>query len=223
MPRKTHNAPTSRSSSRRESHQALQSRDTKKQDSRSEDSEIIRQALKGDESAYRRLMGKYHDAIANFIYRMVRDREQVEDLTQEAFIKAFSSLAAFNEEYAFSTWLYKIATNNCIDYIRKRKMLMYSIDKPIESRDGDFSFELPDESAEADQDIITDQRTAMLREAINALPEKYRRVIHLRHSEERSYEEIATMLNLPIGTVKAHIFRAREILYRQLRHKIRNY
>ena len=89
---------------------------------------------------------------------MIRDREQVEDLTQEAFIKAFSSLASFNEEFAFSTWLYKIATNNCIDFIRKRKMQMYSIDKPIESRDGDFSFELPDDSAEADQDIITDQR-----------------------------------------------------------------
>lgn len=223
MPPKSNTTPSPRSSSHRTSPHASSAGESQKRDSRSEDSEIIHRALQGDESAYRRLMEKYHDAIANFIYRMIRDREQVEDLTQEAFIKAFSSLASFNEEFAFSTWLYKIATNNCIDYIRKRKMQMYSIDKPIESKDGDFSFELPDDSAEADQDIITDQRSAMLRDAINALPEKYRRVIQLRHAEERSYEEIAQMLDLPIGTVKAHIFRAREILYRQLRHKIRHY
>lgn len=168
-------------------------------------------------------MKKYHDAIFNFVYRMVRDREQVEDLTQEAFIKAFSSLKNFNEEYAFSTWLYKIATNNCIDYIRRRKLQMYSIDKPIESKDSDYVFELPDDSYEADRDLISDQKAVLLHQAIDQLPEKYRRVIQLRHAEEKSYEEIAEILHLPIGTVKAHIFRARELLYRQLKHKIRNY
>jgi RNA polymerase sigma-70 factor (ECF subfamily) len=168
-------------------------------------------------------MEKYHDAIYNFIYRMIHDREQVEDLTQEAFIKAFASLKSFNEEFAFSTWLYKIATNNSIDYIRKKKLQMYSIDKPIESKDSDFAFELPDESAEADKHLISGQRAQLVREAINQLPEKYRQVILLRHAEERSYEEIAKMLKLPIGTVKAHIFRARELLYRQLRHRIRQY
>jgi len=168
-------------------------------------------------------MDKYHDAIFNFIYRMVRDREQVEDLTQEAFIKAFGSLKSFNEEFAFSTWLYKIATNNCIDYIRKKKLQMFSIDKPIESKDSDFAFELPDDSFEADKELISDQRATMLNEAIEQLPEKYRLVIRLRHVEERSYEEISKMLKLPIGTVKAHIFRARELLYKQLRSKIRHY
>jgi RNA polymerase sigma-70 factor (ECF subfamily) len=168
-------------------------------------------------------MDKYHDAIYSFIFRMVHDREQVEDLTQEAFIKAFGSLKNFNEEFAFSTWLYKIATNNCIDYIRKRKLQMYSIDKPVESRDSEYTFELPDDSYEADRDVIADQRTVLLRDAIDKLPEKYRRVILMRHTEEKSYEEIARMLKLPIGTVKAHIFRARELLYRQLRNKIRNY
>lgn len=192
-------------------------------DSRSEDSSIIADALAGQDRAYQRLMEKYHDAIFNFIYRMVRDREQVEDLTQEAFIKAFASLKSFNEEYAFSTWLYKIATNNSIDYIRKKKLQMFSIDKPIESKDSDFTFELPDDSYEADRELISDQRAVMLNEAIDQLPEKYRLVIRLRHVEERSYEEIAKMLKLPIGTVKAHIFRARELLYKQLRGKIRHY
>lgn len=195
----------------------------RKQDSRAEDSRLIEDALRGDNRAYQRLMDKYHDAIYNFIYRMIHDREQVEDLTQEAFIKAFASLKSFNEEFAFSTWLYKIATNNSIDYIRKKKLQMYSIDKPIESKDSDFAFELPDETAEADKRLISGQRAELVREAINQLPEKYRQVIMLRHAEERSYEEIAKMLKLPIGTVKAHIFRARELLYRQLRHRIKQY
>jgi len=192
-------------------------------ESRSEDSRTIQDALKGDAAAYKKLMKKYHDAIFNFIFRMVRDREQVEDLTQEAFIKAFSSLASFNEEYAFSTWLYKIATNNSIDYIRKKKLQLYSIDKPVESGDSEFVFELPDDSFEADKDLISDQRARLLNTAIDHLPEKYRKVIRLRHTEERSYEEIAKILKLPIGTVKAHIFRARELLYKQLRNKIRHY
>jgi RNA polymerase sigma-70 factor, ECF subfamily len=198
-------------------------KEQRKLDSRAEDSRLIEEALRGDDRAYKKLMAKYHDAIYNFIYRMVHDREQVEDLTQEAFIKAFSSLKNFNEEFAFSTWLYKIATNNCIDYIRKKKLQMYSIDKPIESKDSDFTFELPDDSFEPDQELISDQRTLMLRKAIDHLPEKYRRVIFLRHVEEKSYEEIAAQLKLPIGTVKAHIFRAREILYKELRHRIRHY
>lgn len=199
------------------------SREEKKLASRNEDYQTIQSALRGDNRAYRKLMDKYHDAIYSFIFRMVHDREQVEDLTQEAFIKAFSSLKNFNEEFAFSTWLYKIATNNCIDYIRKRKLQMYSIDKPVESRDSEYVFELPDDSYEADRDVIADQRAVLLRNAIDKLPEKYRRVILLRHTDEKSYEEIARMLKLPIGTVKAHIFRARELLYRQLRNKIRNY
>ncbi len=200
--------------------------DTKKQQkakSRAEDSRLIQAALKGDNAAYKRLMKKYHDAIYNFIYRMIHDKHQVEDLTQEAFIKAFQSLASFNEEYAFSTWLYKIATNNSIDYIRKRKLQTYSIDKPIDAKDSDYSFELPDDSYETDMEMISDQRAKMLNEAITKLPDKYRKVIHLRHVDERSYEEIAEQLKLPIGTVKAHIFRAREILYKSLKNKIRHY
>lgn len=218
--------PRARSTSQQSRPAPAPSVDPKEQrrlDSRSEDSQLIKEALAGDDAAYTRLMKKYHDAIFSFIFRMVHDREQVEDLTQEAFIKAFASLKNFNEEFAFSTWLYKIATNNSIDYIRKRKLQMYSIDKPIESKDSDYTFELPDDSYEADKELISDQRAVMLKSAIDQLPEKYRRVIMLRHSDERSYEEIADMLKLPIGTVKAHIFRARELLYKQLRHQIRHY
>jgi RNA polymerase sigma factor (sigma-70 family) len=213
----------SRRPNKRAAQSSLDLKEQRKRDSRAEDSTLIQRAIAGDNRAYKKLMQKYRDAIFNFIFKMVRDRQQVEDLTQEAFIKAFASLKNFNDEYAFSTWLYKIATNNSIDFIRKRKLQMYSIDKPIESKDSDFTFELPDDSYEADRTLISGQRTKLLNEAIATLPEKYRKVIRLRHVEERSYEEIAEELKLPIGTVKAHIFRAREVLYRHLRDKIRNY
>lgn len=202
---------------------ALEIKELQRAESRAEDSRLIRAALRGDNAAYERLMKKYHDAIYTFIYRMIHDKHQVEDLTQEAFIKAFGSLASFNDEFAFSTWLYKIATNNSIDYIRKRKLQTYSIDKPVDAAEGEYSFELPDEDSETDHDIISDQRAKLLNAAINKLPEKYRKVIQLRHVDEKSYDEIAEELHLPIGTVKAHIFRAREMLYKALKHRIRHY
>ena len=132
-------------------------------------------------------------------------------------------MRSFNEEYAFSTWLYKIATNNCIDHIRRKKLHTFSIDKPIESKDSDYTFELPDSTYEPDREIIDSQRKRLLQEAIDSLPAKYRQVIILRHTEEKEYQEIAKQLRLPIGTVKAHIFRAREMLYKYLRDKMRHY
>ena len=192
-------------------------------DSRAEDSRNIKKALKGDQVAYRAILKKYHDQVYNLLYRMVHDKDEVEDLTQEAFIKAFNSLKNFNEEFAFSTWLYKIATNNCIDYIRKKKLATFSIDKPLESKDGEYSFEIPDTTYQPDKDLIAGQRTKILEEAVNALPEKYRQVILMRHTEDKDYQEIADELHLPLGTVKAHIFRAREILYKRLKKKIQHY
>ena len=192
-------------------------------DSRQEDIHLIHRALKGDQFAYKRLMKKYHEQIHNLVARIVRDSQQVEDLTQEVFVKAFGSLKYFNEEFAFSTWLYKIATNSSIDYIRKRKLEMFSIDKPVVFEDSDFTFEVPDTTYQPDKNLIQRQRTNLIEEAINELPEKYKRVIILRHTEDRDYAEIAKMLKLPIGTVKAHIFRARELLNKHLRRKIKQY
>jgi RNA polymerase sigma factor (sigma-70 family) len=191
--------------------------------SRKEDTQLIRDALKGNQKSYKRLMNKYHDQIAHVIYRITHNREQIEDLTQEVFIKAFASLKSFDFKFAFSTWLYKIATNSSIDYLRKKKLATFSIDKPIAMEESDATFELPDSRYEPDKHIIQKQRAAILQEAIEQLPEKYKRVILMRHSEERDYSEIAKMLKLPIGTVKAHIFRARELLNKYLRDKISHY
>ncbi|MDE3057757.1 MAG: sigma-70 family RNA polymerase sigma factor [Bacteroidota bacterium] len=195
----------------------------RKLESRLEDSRLIAAALNGDQTAYRAIEKKYHDQVFNLLYRMIHKKDEVEDLTQEAFIKAFASLASFNEEFAFSTWLFKIASNNCIDFLRKRKLQTFSIDKPIESKEGDVTFEIPDSTYEPDRDLIALQRTKFLEQAIQSLPPKYRTVIIMRHSEEKDYQEIARALHLPIGTVKAHIFRAREMLYKALRKKFQNY
>ena len=192
-------------------------------ESRKEDTLLIQQALAGDQRAFQRLRHKYFSSVFNLINRMIRSREEVEDLAQEAFIKAFTSLESFNEEYSFSTWLFKIASNNAIDYIRKRKLQTFSINKPLESDESDYSFELPDTGPEPDQELIAAQRKKMLDEAMQSLPAKYRQVILMRHVDEKEYQEIAKILKLPLGTIKAHIFRARELLYRQLRDKMRHY
>jgi RNA polymerase sigma factor (sigma-70 family) len=192
-------------------------------DSRQEDAQLIHRALEGDQPAFKRLMKKYRDQIHGLVARIVRDSQMVEDITQEVFVKAFASLRHFNEEYAFSTWIYKIATNSSIDYIRKRKLDTFSIDKPIGFEDSDVSFELPDTTYEPEKDMMQRQRSKLIDSAIERLPEKYRRVITLRHTEDRDYAEIAKMLKLPIGTVKAHIFRARELLNKYLRDEIKHY
>lgn len=192
-------------------------------ESKLEDFRVVRAALDGDQTAYKFLMKKYHDAIHNLVYKMIPDKADVEDLTQEAFIKAFNSIRSFNFEFAFSTWLYKIATNNCIDYLRKKKIRTFSIDKPIETKDGDIEYEIPDTTFQPDKDVVFGQKKQILEDAVNSLPEKYMKVIIMRHQEEKSYEEIAVELNMPLGTVKAHIFRAREILYKALKDRINQY
>ena len=192
-------------------------------ESRAEDKRLIAAALSGDQEAYARLLRKYHDSISSLIYRMLNRQQDVEDLTQEAFIKAFNALDSFNDEFAFSTWLYKIATNNCIDYLRKRKLDTFSIDKPLQGSDGEYQFEIPDHSYLPDQGLIDRQQKMTIQEAIDSLPDKYRKVIFMRHVEEKSYEDIADELHLPLGTVKAHIFRAREMLNKFLRGKVGNY
>jgi RNA polymerase sigma-70 factor (ECF subfamily) len=147
---------------------------------------------------------------------MIKNKEETEDLVQETFIKAFHSLDTYNDQFAFSTWLYKIAFNNCIDAIRKKKLKTYSLDKPIVLREGEVQQEIKDESTSPEGDFLFVERKKMIQKSINSLPERYRVVIILRHQEDRSYEEISEILHIPLGTVKARIFRAREMLKKKL-------
>lgn len=191
-----------------------------RRDSKSEDIILIDDAIAGKQEAYERLMNKYRQLIYNLIFRMIRNKEDVEDLTQEAFIKAFNSLEKFDKQFSFSTWLFKIATNNCIDYLRKKKLHTFSIDKDISNDDDDYQFEIPDNERIPDKNLLDKERKKILEDAIESLPVKYKSVILLRHRDEKDYEEIAKKLKLPLGTVKAHIFRGRELLNKYLKDKL---
>jgi len=191
--------------------------------SKIDDIKLIDSAIAGNQASYEKLMKKYYQLIYNLVYRMISKKEDVEDLTQEAFIKAFNSLPNFDKQFAFSTWLFKIATNNAIDYLRKKKLFTFSIDKDIEADDSDYKFEIPDHENKPDKKIIDSELRKILDEAIESLPPKYKQVIVLRHNEELDYEEIAKKMKLPLGTVKAHIFRGRELLNKYLKDKIKQY
>lgn len=184
-----------------------------------QDDTLVKKAIDGEEQAYKQLVEKYERALHFHILKMIKDTSKVEDLVQESFVKAFESLHSYNTNYAFSTWLYRIATNHTIDHLRKKKLKTLSIDEPVDTPEGGLKVQLPDEKAQADRNIIRKQRQQMVGQAIENLPDKYRDVIKLRHMEEKSYQEISEVLTLPLGTVKAHIFRARELLYKALKDK----
>jgi RNA polymerase sigma factor (sigma-70 family) len=175
------------------------------------DQSLITLALKGDEKSFARLMLKYKDPIYFMLLKMVKNKNDAEDLTLEAFGKAFANLSFYSTEYAFSTWLYRIASNNCIDFLRKKKGDIYSIndDQDSEENSSNFKSTLPN----PEERLIIKQRGKILHNFIQKLNPKYRTLIDLRYFKEYSYEEIAKELDLPLGTVKVQLFRARNLLY----------
>ncbi len=183
-----------------------------------EEAGIISQALGGDQKAYASLVDKHRSAIFHIIKRIVHNDEIARDLVQETFMKAFASLASYRSEYRFSTWLYKIAANSSIDHLRKKRIQALSLDRPIETADGTMELEVPDNSFNPERELVKKQQRFSIEEAIQSLPDKYREVIVYRHKDDKSYEEIADLLDIPVGTVKARIFRARELLKKKLRN-----
>ena len=183
------------------------------------DWKLIQLALKkGDQKAYAELMGRYKDTIFFMLLKMVKDKDDADDLTIEAFGKAFRNLGQYTPDFAFSTWLFKIATNNCIDFIRRRKEAV-SLDRTYENADGDeMTFEPRSDVLNPEEKAIKKQKIQMMQSVVEKLQPRYRMLVELRYFQEKSYEEIAAELDLPIGTVKAQLFRARELLYHTLRH-----
>lgn len=172
----------------------------------------------GDQKAYAELMQRYKDSIYFMLLKMVNNRDDADDLTIEAFGKAFKNLHQYTPDYAFSTWLFKIATNNCIDFIRRKRKMTFSIDKGYENDEGqETTFELKSMTLDPEEKLIKKQKAVLMRDIVEKLKPRYRRLVELRYFQERSYEEIATELQLPLGTVKAQLFRAREFLYQILK------
>lgn len=180
---------------------------------------LVDAAIKGDQKAYADLMGRYRDSIYFMLLKMVNNKDDADDLTIEAFGKAFNKLHQYTPNYAFSTWLFKIASNNCIDFIRKKKKLTYSLDKGIEGGDGgEIMLQVPSNTLDPEENYIKDQKEILMRSVVEKLKPRYRTLVELRYFKEFSYEEIAKELDLPLGTVKAQLFRAREFLYNILKN-----
>lgn len=187
------------------------------EENKREDYQLIDQALEGQQTAYQKLVEKYSNVVGLLIRKVIHNAGEIEDLKQEVFIKAFNSLHTFKREYAFSTWLFRIATNHAIDFLRKKQLLTYSMEDSLETQDGSLRQQFAAPAPNPESKLIQKEATRQIQKAISRLPEKYRICIELRHQEDKSYEEISEELNLPLGTIKARIFRAREILNRELK------
>jgi RNA polymerase sigma factor (sigma-70 family) len=177
---------------------------------------LVEAALTGDEKAFAKLMSRYKDAIYFMLLKMVNNKNDAEDLTIEAFGKAFKNLHQYSPNFAFSTWLFKIATNNCIDFLRKRRGVYISIENTIENGDNDTPIKLRSNDPNPEEKLIRIQRAILMRKIVHNLKPRYRTLVELRYFREFSYDEIAKELNLPLGTVKAQLFRARDMLFKMI-------
>ncbi len=187
-----------------------------------EDKELAALASKGREMAFRELLSRYERPLFSLIYRMVRDRTLAEDLAQEAFIRAFNAIGSYKPKYKFSSWIFKIANNHTIDHLRKRKLETVSIDGSPHARNEDEEAQtrLVVESQEEAPDQFVEARElgGQIEEAIGHLRPEYQTAVLLRHVEGYTYDEIAEIMDLPLGTVKTYLHRARGELKGLLAH-----
>ena len=177
---------------------------------------LVQKARTGDQKAYAELLGRYRDAIYFMLLKMVNNPSDAEDLTIEAFGKAFKNIGQYTPNFAFSTWLFKIATNNCIDFIRKKRAATISLDQSNDDPET-TTVTIQSDTPDPEAHLINSQKIKLLREVVTKLKPRYRTLVELRYFKEYSYEEISQELELPIGTVKAQLFRARELLFNILR------
>jgi len=179
-----------------------------------QDYELVQKALLGDEKAFARLLSRYKDTIYFMLLKMLNNRSDAEDLTLEAFGKAFKNLHQYSPTYAFSTWLFKIASNNCIDFLRKRKGIIISLENDSEQGEVSETLRLKSKDLNPEERMIRKQKAILLHKVVRRLKPHYQTLVELRYFNELSYEEIAKELNLPLGTVKAQLFRARQMLFK---------
>ncbi len=185
-----------------------------------EDFRLIDMAIGGDDAAYAKLLQRYKRPVYQMILKMIRNVDDAEDLTIESFAKAFRSLHRFKKDFTFSTWLFRIATNNTIDFIRKKKLNTLSIENTFTDDDGQsVSIEVEDENLNPQEEAIRAQKAELMQMFVDKLPAKYQKLVRLRYFHEMSYEEIAEDLDAPLGTVKAQLHRARELMYEMVKNK----
>lgn len=186
-----------------------------------QDFKLIDSAVEGeDQQAFASLMQRYKKPVYHMILKMVRNVDDAEDLTIEAFAKAFKNLHKFKKDFTFSTWLFRIATNNTIDFIRKKRLNTMSLNTSFNDDNGDaVTIDVQDKNLNPQEEAIKAQKIALVQMFVNKLPAKYQRLVKLRYFDELSYEEIARELEAPLGTVKAQLHRARELMYELVKGK----
>ena len=179
---------------------------------------LVTRALEDkDQKAYAELMDRYQSAIFHLVNRMVFSEDDAEDLTIESFTKALKRLHQYTPAFAFSTWLFKIASNHTIDFIRKKRINALSLDRGFTNSEGDrMEISVKDDGLDPMEALQKQERIERMREVVSQLKDRYRRLVELRYFEEKSYEEISEELNLPLGTVKAQLFRARDMMAKVL-------
>jgi len=186
------------------------------------DYQLVVKARVGDQKAYASLMQRYKDSIYFMALKMVNNKEDAMDLTVETFAKAFEKLEKYQPDYAFSTWLFRVATNNCIDFLRKKKLHTLSIHSMMEEDEDSRPLDIKSDTLNPEETSIKKQESQELKVLIESLPQRYRNLLTLRYFDELSYEEIAQQLDLPLGTVKAQLFRAKYLLGNILKEKKQN-
>lgn len=181
---------------------------------------IDRATNEHDEQAFALLMERYKKPVYHMILKMVRNVDDAEDLTIEAFAKAFKNLHRFKKDYTFSTWLFRIATNNSIDFIRKKRLETMSLNTSYQDKSGEnVTIDVQDKNPNPQEEAIKSQKKELVQMFVTKLPAKYQRLVRLRYFKELSYEEIARELESPLGTVKAQLHRARELMYELVKGK----
>lgn len=185
------------------------------------DLKLIQRCKRGEESAFKAVLDRYRAPIYNLCWRMTRHDEDARDLAQDVFIKVFRLLDRFDENYAFHSWLFRIATNHCIDHLRRNRLRFLSLEQDGGSPDEESAMQVAADDPGPDQVLQSSQALEKLEEVIAELPPHYRVITLLRHDQQLSYEEIAESLQLPLGTVKARIHRARNMIQQML--AARNY
>lgn len=174
---------------------------------------IVNLAREGDQAAFAELMNRYREPVYYMLLKMIKNTDDAEDLTIEAFGKAFNRIDQYSPSYAFSTWLFKIASNNCIDFIRKKRVSLTSMDHAYTNENGEsVGLQVDGGLLDPEETFIKNQKVKMMREVVDKLKPRYKELIIKRYFEELSYDEISEELDLPLGTVKAQLFRAREFL-----------
>ncbi len=192
-------------------------------DDKLSDHELVLAAKEGDEDAFAEIVGRYRNQITNFLYRFLNDYDEAVDLAEETFVRVYFAIDRYHTQFAFSTYIYRIATNLAISEIRRRKRRkLLSLTGLFQSEENSaVEYQPADERSLPDADLIEDEQSRIIAKAIAALPEKYRVPILLRDIEGRSYDEIAAIMDLGLGTTKSRISRARGLLKEKLDHYLK--